>query len=60
MQIRFEFSTKYGVYRDALNLPDDHSYTSEEIEAMKHARLDRWLYNIESPPVTSDESTLGE
>lgn len=50
MQIRFSFNTKYGVYSDALNLADDHSFTEEEISAMKQARLDRWLSNIESPP----------
>lgn len=50
MQIRFEFNTKYGTYKDALNLPDDHSFTELEIQAMKQERVDNWIYNIENKP----------
>ena len=49
-KIDFEFSTPYGVFRDALHLPDDHSYTDEQIAAMKQERLDNWLFTIENPP----------
>ena len=51
MQIRFEFNTKYGVYKDALNLSDDHIFTEDEILQMQQARVDRWVYNIENPVV---------
>jgi hypothetical protein len=49
-QIIFEFTTKYGTYRDALYLPDDHGLTDAEIEAMKQQRLDNWLAVVEAPP----------
>lgn len=43
MQIIFEFDSQYGVFRDALYLPDDHTYTDEELAAMKQERFDNWL-----------------
>jgi hypothetical protein len=51
MQIRFSFQTKYGTYSDALNLPDDHNYTEQELEAMKIARRDKWISHIDSTQV---------
>lgn len=53
IKLDFEFETKYGVYRDALHLEDNHSFTEQEIEVMKQQRLDNWIYGIENPP-TSD------
>jgi hypothetical protein len=50
MKIDFEFTTSYGVFRDALHLPDDHMFTDEQIAAMKQERLDNWLFTIENPP----------
>lgn len=50
MKIDFEFATHYGVFRDALHLPDDHTFTDEQITAMKQERLDNWLFTIENPP----------
>ena len=49
-KIDFEFTTPYGVFCDALYLPDDHSYTDEQISAMKQERLVNWLFTIENPP----------
>lgn len=49
MQIRFEFDTDYGVFRDALNLPDDHAFSDEELAAMKQARVDAWLALLNAP-----------
>jgi hypothetical protein len=43
MKIDFGFNTQYGVFRDALHLPDDQTLTDAEIEAMKQQRLDNWL-----------------
>jgi hypothetical protein len=50
MKIDFTFETKHGVYRDALYLDDDHSFTEQEIEVMKQERVDNWIAVIESPP----------
>ena len=48
MQIRFSFDTIHGTYSDALNLPDDHTYTEAEIEAMKQEHLAFWIAAIET------------
>lgn len=58
MQIRFEFQTKYGVYKDALNLSEDHGLSEEEIEVLKQQRVDRWVYNIEHKPESVLEETV--
>jgi hypothetical protein len=55
MKIDFEFETKYGVYRDALYLDDNHNFTEQEIDAMKQQRVDNWLYGIENPPTPEPE-----
>jgi hypothetical protein len=46
----FEFDTEYGVFRDALHLQDEHTYTSEEIAAMKQERLDNFIAFVTAPP----------
>jgi len=51
MVIDFEFNTQYGTFKDALILPDDHTYTDAELETMKQTRLDNWIAIIEAPPV---------
>jgi hypothetical protein len=51
MQIRFSYETKYGTFSDALNLPDDHSFTDTEIEAMQEQRRDNWVAYIDSTQV---------
>lgn len=56
MKIDFEFQTPHGVYRDALYLPDDHTYTSAEIEAMKAERVNNWIYVVENPPAPEPET----
>lgn len=53
MKIDFEFDTKYGVFKDALHLPDDHDFTDAELETMKQERLDNWLVLVE-PPQTEE------
>jgi hypothetical protein len=55
MRIIFEFTTAYGVFRDALYLPDDHTFTDDEIAAMKQERLDNWLFFVENPPEAVSE-----
>jgi len=54
MKIDFEFETKYGKYSDALYLPDDHTFTDDEIQAMKQQRLDAWVSFIENPPIVDE------
>jgi hypothetical protein len=56
MKIDFEFTTPYGVFRDALYFPDDHTFTEEEIAAMKQERLDNWLFAVENPPAPEPET----
>lgn len=50
MQIRFEADTKHGVFKDALNLADDHTFTDLELEAMKAARVAAWVAFVDNPP----------
>lgn len=50
MKIDFEFQTQYGVFRDALHLPDDHTFTDAELDAMKQERLDNWISVVTAPP----------
>jgi hypothetical protein len=51
MTIVFEFDTPYGVFRDALHLPDDHTFADDEIQAMKQQRVDNWVTLVSMPPV---------
>lgn len=50
IKIDFEFVTEYGLFRDALHLPDDHGLTDEQIEAMKTERVDNWIAIVSAPP----------
>lgn len=47
-QLVFEYDTEYGVFRDALDLPDDHTYTDIELDAMKQQRLTDWVERIKA------------
>lgn len=51
MKIDFEFQTEYGLFRDALYLPDDHSFTEDEIQVMKQQRVDGWIAIVSSPVI---------
>lgn len=55
VKIDFEFQTDYGVFRDALHLPDDHGLIDEQIEAMKAERRDNWLAIVAAPPADEGE-----
>ena len=50
IKIDFEFETQYGVFRDALHLPENHAYTEADIQAMKEQRRDNWIAIITAPP----------
>ena len=49
MKIDFEFDTAHGLFRDALHLPDDHTFTDDEIQAMKQQRVDNWIAVVTAP-----------
>jgi hypothetical protein len=55
IKIDFEFATPYGVFRDALYLPADHSYTQAQIAEMQAERLNNWLFIVENPPEPEPE-----
>jgi hypothetical protein len=55
IKINFEYDTKYGVYRDAIHLPNDHTYTEEEINKIKLERVNAWIEIIENPPTPEPE-----
>lgn len=57
MKIDFEFNTEFGLFRDALHLPDDHGLTEEQLEAMKQERVNNWLAIVSAPP--SEEPVNG-
>lgn len=47
--IKIDFSKTheiYGTFGDALHLEDNHTFTDEEIEAMKQERFDNWVAHI--------------
>jgi hypothetical protein len=50
IKIDFEFDSNYGVFRDALHLPDDHGLSDAEISAMKQQRFDNWIAIVNAPP----------
>ena len=50
VKIDFDFDTPHGVFRDALHLPDDHTFTEAEIQAMKEQRRDNWIAVVTAPP----------
>lgn len=55
IKIDFEFDSTYGVFRDALHLPDDHGLSDAEIDAMKQQRFDNWIAIVNPPPVESPQ-----
>lgn len=50
--IKIDFEKTDGTYtlRDAIVLPDDHTLTEAEIEAIKQQRWDNWIAIITAPP----------
>jgi hypothetical protein len=50
MKIDFEFETPHGVFRDAIVLPDDHSFTASELQLMKEKRVDDWIAAVTAVP----------
>jgi hypothetical protein len=57
LKIDFEFDSQYGVFRDALHLPENHGMTDAEIQAMKQQRFDNWIAIVTAPPVEETPPT---
>jgi hypothetical protein len=57
MTIEFEYQTTYGIFRDALHLPDDHGLSQEQIQAMQEERLNNWLAIVDSASNFDAEQT---
>jgi hypothetical protein len=55
IKIDFEFDTPHGIFRDALHLPDDHTMSESEIQAMKQQRVDNWIAIVTAPPVETPQ-----
>ena len=55
MKIDFTMSNDKYSFSDALHLPDNHTFTDAEIEAMKQQRFDNWLAIITGPVEPTDE-----
>lgn len=51
MKIEFEVNTDHGLFRDAIYLQDDHTFTDQEIELMRQERVDNWIAFVTAPPV---------
>lgn len=59
IKIDFEFdAAPYGVFRDALHLPEDHTLTDAEIDALKQERFDNWMAVVNAP--SADEPIVEE
>ena len=56
IKIDFEFETKYGKFRDALYLPEGHTYTDQQIQTMKQERLNNWVHSVENPPAPDPDT----
>ena len=50
IKIDFEFDSPHGVFRDAIHLAEDHTFTDDEIQAMKQQRYDNWWAIVTNPP----------
>ena len=62
IKIDFEFTTEYGVYRDAITLPEDHTLSEEDINVIKQERVDAWISLINTPvePTLNNEQDIIE
>ena len=58
IKIDFEVETEHGIFRDALHLPDEHSFTDTEIEAMKQERVNNWIDFITAPEISYEDEVL--
>ena len=50
IQIIFERGEDPYLYRDAIYLPEDHTFTDADIEKMKDDRYAAWYDHVMNPP----------
>ena len=50
----------WGKFADALHLPDNHTFTLAQIEAMKDERFNNWVNAVENPPPAPPEEPKPE
>ena len=55
MIIVFEKSNGSNNFRDAIHLPDDHTFTDAVIEDMKQQRFDNWVAHIAAASEIEEE-----
>lgn len=55
IKIEIDYMTQFGRFRDALYLPNDHSFNEAEIETMKEQRRDNWVALIQKSMEESAE-----
>lgn len=55
IKIDFERQTRHGMYRDAITLPVDHTYTQAQIDAMMDERVNAWVAYMDNPPQPEPE-----
>jgi hypothetical protein len=63
MKIEFEFTSEFGVFRDAIVLPDNHGMSEAQITDIKQQRFDAWLEAIqpaEEEEIIEDQEVKGE
>ena len=60
IKIDFTFDTEYGSFSDAISLPDDHTFTDDEIEVMKQERLSNWIAIITAPSLEQSAFVVEE
>ena len=60
MILQFSYETKYGTFSDALVLPDDHTYTNDDLEKLKLQRRDNWISYIDSTQIQTPVETPTE
>lgn len=56
IQIIFERGADPYLFRDALWLPEDHTFTDAEIEQMKDDRYNAWYALVTNPPPAEPEA----
>lgn len=55
IKIDFERETKYGLFRDSITLPEDHTHTEQEIIEMQNERVVNFVAFIDQSIATIDD-----
>lgn len=48
-KIDFEFETQYGVFRDAIHVPEGVVLSESDLDSLKLERLNNWVAAITTP-----------